>query len=360
MLPGKGGGFRAFGRPPSQQEGRSSRPLPSGREADIMRPIAVLAGCAGMVAMLGGAQAQSVTFTLGTTNGPTDSSVLAMERWMEAMALASGGALQMTIIAGGALGGDGALLQQLATNEIQLHVAGPVVVHHLLPEYQCLEAEFVYHDEAHGFRVWTGPLGDEINERLVADHRIRMVGVGSRGARHVTANRPIATPADLQGVKIRVTNPLRESIFAAMGALPGPLSIAELYGALRQGVFDAQENPISTIYGNRFYEVQSHINLTGHVWSYWVVSASEAFLDQLSDEHRAIFMETLRSEGLDWLNEVVPEREKELLAQMQAEGATVVEPDTAAFREVAAPIVQAFAEANCRPGLMDEIATYAE
>ncbi len=52
-------------------------------------------------------------------------------------------------------------------------------------------------------------------------------------------------------------------------------------------MFDAQENPISTIYGNRFYEVQSHINLTGHVWSYWVVSASEEFLNSLSVKIRA-------------------------------------------------------------------------
>lgn len=321
---------------------------------------------AGLVALAtgfaaGSGHAQEVSFTLGTTNGPNDTSVLAMERWQEAMAAASDGALDMTIVSGGALGGDGALLEQLATNEIQVHVAGPVVVHHLLREYQCMEAEFVYEDEAHGFRVWTGPLGDEVNEKLASQHNVRMVGIGSRGARHITANKPIETPEDLQGVKIRVTNPLREEIFAAMGALPGPLSIAELYGALRQGVFDAQENPISTIYGNRFYEVQSHINLTGHVWSYWVVSASEEFLNSLSDEHRQIFMDTLQSEGIAWLNEVVPQREQELLDEMVASGETeVVEPDVAAFREVAAPIVQEFAEANCREGLLEEIATYAE
>jgi TRAP-type transport system periplasmic protein len=285
-----------------------------------MRRLALFAGCVSVFGLLGAAHGQTVTFTLGTTNGPNDTSVLAMERWKDAMAEASDGALQMTIIAGGALGGDGAHLQQLSTNEIQVHVAGPVVVHHLLPEYQCLEAEFVYHDEGHGFRVWTGALGDEVNEKLVEGHNIRMVGIGSRGARHITANKAIREPADLQGVKVRVTNPLRERIFAEMGALPGPLSIAELYGALRQGVFDAQENPISTIYGNRFHEVQSHVNLTGHVWSYWVVSASEAFLDSLSDEHRQIFMDTLQSEGIDWLNEVVPQREEELLAEMKAAG----------------------------------------
>lgn len=323
---------------------------------------ACLAGCVtALLASTAPAGAAEIKFTLGTTNGPKDSSVLAMERWRDAMNKATGGALQMNIVPGGTLGGDRALLQQLSTNEIQVHVAGPVVVHHLLREYQCMEAEFVYDDEAHGFRVWNGPLGQEVNDKLVKEHRIRMVGIGSRGARHITANRKIAVPDDLKGVKMRVTNKLREQVFAAMGALPGPLSIAELYGALRQGVFDAQENPISTIYGNRFYEVQKYINLTGHVWSYWVVSASETFLDSLSEEHRKVFMDTLQSEGIAWLNKVVPAREAELLKEMEASGKTeVVKPDVPAFQKIAAPIVQKFAAENCRPGLLDEIAKYAK
>lgn len=308
-----------------------------------------------------GAAAAKVTFTLGTTNGAKDTSVLAMERWKEAMAKATNGELDMKIISGGALGGDKALLEQLSTNETQVHVAGPVVVHSLLREYQCMEAEFVFDDEAHGFRVWNGALGEEVNRKLVEQFKIRMVGIGSRGARHITSNRPVRTPDDLNGVKIRVTNKLREAIFKAAGALPGPLSIAELYGALRQGVFDAQENPISTIYGNKFYEVQKYINLTGHVWSYWVVSASETFLKSLSDQHRKVFLETLQTAGIDYLNDVVPKREKELLQEMVKEGKTeVVEADVKAFQRMAAPIVKEFAAQNCRPGLLDEIATYAQ
>jgi len=327
-----------------------------------MRKATFLFGCLAATAFMsaGPGEAAEIKFTLGTTNGPKDSSVLAMDRWRNAMSKATGGQLQMNIIAGGALGGDRALLQQLSTNEIQVHVAGPVVVHHLVREYQCMEAEFVYNDEAHGFRVWTGPLGEEVNQKLIKDHKIRMVGIGSRGARHITANKPIAEPDDLKGVKIRVTNKLREQVFAAMGALPGPLSIAELYGALRQGVYDAQENPISTIYGNRFYEVQKTINLTGHVWSYWVVSASETFLNSLSAAQRKLFMDTLQSEGIAWLNKEVPTREARLMKEMEASGKTkAVKANVAAFQKVAAPIVRKFAAENCRPGLLDDIAKHA-
>jgi tripartite ATP-independent transporter DctP family solute receptor len=305
------------------------------------------------------AEAAPVKFTFGTTNSPKDLSSQAVVRWQKAMKDASKGELDMTFIPGGALGGDKQLLQQLSVNEIQLHVAGPVVVHHFVQEYQCMEAEFVYKDEEHGFRVWKGPLGQEVNNKLQAQYNITILGVGSRGARNITSNKPIRKPEDLQGIKIRVTNPLREQIFKACGALPGPLPISELYGALRQGVFDAQENPISTIWGHKFYEVQKYVNLTGHVWSYWVISGNKKFVDSLSPQHRKIFMDTL-NDAVDWLNENVATETQSLLKKMEEKGVTVIKPDVAAFQKVAQPIVRKFASEKCRPGILDEIAKYGQ
>lgn len=304
-------------------------------------------------------EAAEVKFTFATTNSPKDLSSQAVVRWQEAMKKASNGELNMTFIPGGALGGDKQLLQQLSMNEIQLHVAGPVVVHHLVREYQCMEAEFIYNDEAHGFRVWNGPLGEEVKKKLESEYNITMLGIGSRGARHLTSNVPIRKPEDMKGIKVRVTNPLREEIFKACGALPGPLSISELYGALRQGVYDAQENPISTIWGHKFYEVQKYINLTGHVWSYWVISANKKFMDSLSSSHRKIFMDTL-NDAINWLNKNVPNEEETFLKKMEEKGATVIKPDIAAFQKIAQPIVRKFAGEKCRPGLLDEIAKYAQ
>lgn len=325
----------------------------------MRRFVRLLGATALGMSLAGPLLAQSVTFTFATTNGLGDFSSQAVERWQAALAERSGGEIEMVFVPGGALGDDQQLLQQLATNEIQVHVAGPVVVHNLLQEYQCMEAEFVYDDEDHGYRVWTGDLGQELSDRLEQDYGITIVGVGLRGARQLTANRPIREPSDLEGVKVRVTNPLRSEIFAAYGALPGPLPVSELYGALRQGVFDAEENPIPTIWGNKFYEVQSTINLTGHVISYYVFSANQSFYEGLSDEHRAIFDETL-DEAIGWLNDKVREDTNTLLAQMQAEGIEVIEPDVAAFREIALPIVQTFAEENCRPGILDDIAAQSQ
>lgn len=311
----------------------------------------------GLLLPMGQAEAAKVKFTFATTNSPKDFSSQAVMRWQKAMKEASNGELDMTFIPGGALGGDKQLLQQLSANEIQLHVAGPVVVHHLVREYQCMEAEFVYKDEAHGFRVWTGSLGKEVSRKLESQYNITIVGVGSRGARNVTSNVPVRKPTDMKGIKIRVTNPLRQEIFKAFGALPAPLSIKEVYGALRQGVFEAQENPISTIWGHKFYEVQKYINLTGHVWSYWVISANKGFMDSLSGQHRKIFTDTL-NDAVAWLNKTVPAETNNLLKKMEKKGVTVIKPDVAAFQKIAAPIVRKFASDKCRPGLLEDIAKY--
>jgi TRAP-type C4-dicarboxylate transport system substrate-binding protein len=184
--------------------------------------------------------------------------------------------------------------------------------------------------------------------------------VASRGARQLTTKKPVTKPSDLEGVKIRVTNKLRQKIFKAYGALPSPLPISELYGGLQQGVVEAQENPISTIWGNKFYEVQDYINLTGHVWSYWVISANNSFIESLSPEHKKVFFSTLDKE-IQWLNNKVQTETDKLLQKMVDMGyVEVTHPDVKAFKKIADPIVREYAEEKCRPGLLDDIAKYAE
>jgi tripartite ATP-independent transporter DctP family solute receptor len=308
-----------------------------------------------LTALSGVADAQNIKFTFATTNGLQDLSSRAILRWKETLERRSNGSIKMDFVSGGALGGDQELLQQLATNEIQMHVAGPVVVHRLLRDYQCLEAEYVFKDEAHGARIWTGALGKEVSDRLKQRYGIELAAIGSRGARHVTSNKPVREPGDLKGVKIRVTNPLRSQVFSAYGALPGPLAVSELYGALRQGVFDAQENPIPTIFGDRLYEAQKFINLTGHVWSYNVISANSKFLSGMNTQQRSVFDETLK-EAVTWLSAAVATETDDLVAKMKQErGIEVVQSNVTAFRDIALPIVEKFAQTNCRPGLLDDI-----
>jgi TRAP-type transport system periplasmic protein len=263
--------------------------------------------------------AEKITFVLGTTQKETEFSNQAMYRLANGMRSRTDGALDMQILSGETLGDDRDLLQQLTRNTIQVSIAGPVILHHLLPEYQCLEAEFVYKDAAHGWRVWNGPLGEEVNRKLQNRYNIRIVSISHRGARHLTSKVPIWTPADLQGIKIRITNTLRQHVFRAFGAHPVPLSINDVYPALGSGMVDAQENPLGTIYDQRFYEVQRYVILTGHVWSYFILTANNTFYQRLSPTHRQIFDDEAKK-ATAWLDDKALSAAGQWLAKLKAQG----------------------------------------
>jgi tripartite ATP-independent transporter DctP family solute receptor len=308
----------------------------------------------GAVAVLAVGAVQAKSITLGTTLGTRDVSTQAMAHWAKLLKERSGGRLDMKVIAGGTLGGDREHIQQLSSGEIDINLSSAVVLQHATPKYQCLEAEYVYENEDHGLKVWRGAIGKEVSEAMKKGYGMEIVGVGRRGARHITANKAILKPSDLAGVKMRVTNNLRAAVFQSYGALPAPLSLSELYGALRQGVFDAQENPLSTIFSNRFHEVQSHVSLTQHVWSYNIVLANSEFLSSLGKD-RKVFEDTL-TESIDWLSQAVDRENERVEAEIKKNPNVVFDrPDVAAFRSQARPVLSAYAEKNCRPGLLADI-----
>ena len=153
------------------------------------------------------------------------------------------------------------------------------------------------------------------------------------GQRHVTANKPILTPADMKGLKIRVPNAPSFVLFPKeTGANPTPMAFSEVYLALQQGVVDAQENPLPTIQFKKFYEVQSNINLTAHITN----SLVTVRLGSMSEEDRAALQETLQETGAMATGEIV-QAEKDLVAWFRDKGITVNEVDRAPFMEMVKP-----------------------
>lgn len=310
---------------------------------------------ASVAAILASGAVEAQTFTMATILNQNDVSVQAMEEWNRLLQERSDGEMQLNILAGGTLGGTRELIQQLSSGEVDINLSSPVVLQFAAPEYQCLEAEYIYESEDHGFAVWRGEIGDEASAAMKEAYGIEIADVGRRGSRNVTANVPVEQPSDMEGLKMRVTNDLRAEVFSTYGAQPAPLALSELYGALRQGVFDAQENPLSTIYSNRFHEVQDYISLTEHVWTYNIVFVNSAFYEGLDEEKRQIFDETL-SEAMDWLYDAVAEENAEIRTAIEESGETTfVEPDVAAFREAARPVLKKYAAANCREGLLEDV-----
>ncbi|NNK92772.1 MAG: TRAP transporter substrate-binding protein DctP, partial [Desulfobacterales bacterium] len=157
------------------------------------------------------------------------------------------------------------------------------------------------------------------------------------GQRHVTSNKPIKTPEDMKGLKIRVPNaPLYRMFPEAVGGKTSPIAFAEVYLALQQGVVDAQENPLPTIKAKKFYEVQKYINLTGHLTGSNLIIIGAPLWKRLSDEDKAMFSEVLKKAAERVTADIV-NAENELVEWFRSQGVTVLEIDRKPFRDMTVP-----------------------
>ncbi|MCU0984942.1 MAG: TRAP transporter substrate-binding protein DctP [Acetobacteraceae bacterium] len=158
------------------------------------------------------------------------------------------------------------------------------------------------------------------------------------GARHVTANRAINRPEDMRGMKLRIPQaPLFQMFARSVGANATPIAFAEVYLALQNGTVDGQENPLPTIQAKKFYEVQSHINLTGHIVDNLVTIAGGPLWRRLNAADRALFQEVWR-EAAARATYAIRSSEATLPDWFRAQGKQVITPDLAAFRAAAVPL----------------------
>jgi len=160
-----------------------------------------------------------------------------------------------------------------------------------------------------------------------------ITAVSYYGTRHTTSNKPIEKCADMQGLKIRVPDvPAYLAMPRACGANTTPIAFAEVYLALQNGTVEAQENPLTTIEAKKFYEVQKHIILTGHIVDHLNTLISKTLWSSLSDADKAIFTEVMQ-QAAERTTKTIEGREKALVDSFKEKGLTVTEVDKADFEK---------------------------
>lgn len=151
------------------------------------------------------------------------------------------------------------------------------------------------------------------------------------GTRHTTSNKPIKTCADMKGLKIRVPDvPAYLAMPRACGANTTPIAFAEVYLALQNGTVEAQENPLNTIDAKKFYEVQKHIVLTGHIVDHLNTVVAKQLWDKLSPEDRKVFTDVAQ-EAAERATKKIQADEAKLVQVFKDRGLTVTEIDKADF-----------------------------
>lgn len=198
---------------------------------------------------------------------------------------------------------------------------------------------YLYRDMDHALKATSpdSPLVEKMNKYLTTHVGIRLIGNIYYGTRQLTCNSPIYKPEDLHGKKIRaIPIPIWIAMVEGMGAIPTPVDFAELSTALATGTVQGQENPLTTIYNNKLYQMQKYLMLTGHMRAFLVVVINEKVWQGLTENQRKVMMESVKESRKINLDRGLKE-EDELLAKLKEAGVKIIGEkeglDVKAFRE---------------------------
>lgn len=193
------------------------------------------------------------------------------------------------------------------------------------------ELPFFFKDTIEVKQFIDGPIGQRIEREMIEITGLRPLGYFQRGARHLTSNRPIKHPDDLNGLIVRTPNvPSFVTTWDALGAKATPMAFSEVFTSLQQGTIEAQENPFALIKNAGFYEVQKYVNLTGHVlgWGYPVIGEKQ--FQKLPADLKKILVQSAKDMQA-YEHQLFLAKEDELQKQLKQKGMEFVEVDKEAF-----------------------------
>jgi tripartite ATP-independent transporter DctP family solute receptor len=291
-----------------------------------------LAGC--------GPPADGYEIKVGLVHPASHSYYQAFTRFKDEVEQRSEGRVRVKIFHSGQLGGEREMQEMVTLGTLEMALSGILVIYD--PLFAVFELPYLYDDRDHVKRVMASGLIQRTGEPL-RQHNLRVVGMYENGFRNITnSTRAIRTPRDVGGLKIRVPeNPAQLETFGLLGSVVTPMSISELYSALQQNVVDGQENPLQNIMSGKYFEVQRHLSMTGHIYNLAYVIVNDRFWSGLPEELQGIVQEALDASSAYQL-ELAARLDIELLDTLKARGMQVTHPDRDAFREATLPVYDRF------------------
>lgn len=267
---------------------------------------------------------------------------------------------RLTIDVGGAaqFGDDAETITNMRLGTVAFSANSQGTTSAVVPEIALLGLPFLFQNLDQAEAVMDGPVGDKLEAAAEAQGLV-VLAWWNNGIREVSnSKKPITTPADLAGMKIRTPpDPMTIDIFTALGASPTPMAFSELYIALQQGVVDGQENPLINIFSSKLHEVQPYISMTNHKYEATPLLASKMVMDGLSAEDQQIIRDAAVEAGK--LNrQLVREQTDSLKGQMEAAGVAFNEVDPAPFVAATQPVYDKWRAQF--PELVDELVAAAK
>jgi tripartite ATP-independent transporter DctP family solute receptor len=192
------------------------------------------------------------------------------------------------------------MLSQLRSGGIEFFTLSGLILSTLVPAASINGIGFAFADYDQVWKAMDGDLGAYVRAQIAKANLVAMDRIWDNGFRQITTStKPITTPDDLKGMKLRVPpSPLWTSMFEALGAAPVSINFAEVYSALQTKVVEGQENPLAIISTAKLYEVQKYCSLTNHMWDgFWFLANGHAW-ERLPADLRAIVSKHVNAAGV--------------------------------------------------------------
>jgi tripartite ATP-independent transporter DctP family solute receptor len=253
----------------------------------------------------------------------------------------AGVGLTIEIFGASQLGGDADRIQSVIAGDIDMDIQGASALSAVYAPMSVVDGAFVFDDSEHLYNFFTSEASDALKDGFEEETGVHILGAWNTGARQFTANVPIRTPADLEGLRMRFPpSPTFLLNAEAMGAEAVEVAFEELYLALQQGTVDGQENPITNIKAINLDEVQDYISLSSHQLSSNLVIIGEVW-NELSTEQQEALAQAVE-EAMVQEPECAAEAEEEILAEWRESGnmEIIEDVDREAFRELVEPFLR--------------------
>ena len=268
---------------------------------------------------------------------PTNPSAVptkALELFARRVNQAAAGRLNVKVFHSGQLGNDREAIESTRMGTIDVMFAGTGGYSAFYDKAKLLDLPYLFETSDQAMRVVNGPIGEDLFRGL-DEFDLVYLSTGDNGMRHIsTANRPVNSPADLKGLKVRVPpNDIYVAIWKYWGAVVVPTPIGELYMALKTGVVDAQDNAPYHSVASKVYEALNHFSMIDYAWMGLTMTANKRAWGKLPPDLRDIIKREARA-AAEWSFKAIAEDDQAAIKTMRDKGIEFnFQPDRDSFRK---------------------------
>src|ERR1700712_988757 len=279
------------------------------------------------------AHAAEFTYKLATGQDPSHPVNKRAQEAIDRIKEATKGRLEIRLFPANQLGSDTDLLAQVRNGGVEFFNQASSVLSTLVPAAGIVNTGFAFNDYDQVWKAMDGGLGKYVRAQIEKVGLMTMSKPWDNGFRQITTStKPINSPDDLKGLKLRVpAAPMLSTLFTALGASPTPINFNEVYSALQTKLVEGQENPLAIISTARLYEVQKYCSMSNHVWdAYWILGNRKA-VERLPKDVQEIVRRELDKAAAEERADIAA-MSVSLRSDLQAKGLQFAEVDKSAFK----------------------------